>query len=107
MMNRAYPTVAAGMAGMRALASGSLLLGTRARASAGIQTGNNLRAGIWSKYGDHGIFWFTPSDVSADLIKLSSPTAYDEAVAMARSVVNLGDAQSVVNGLMLAALHCS
>ena len=106
MLNRAYLTVAAGMAGMRALASGSLLLGTGARASVGIQTGNNLRAGIWSNYGDHGIFRFTPSDVRADLNKLSSSAAYDEAVSMARSVVKFGNAQSAVNDRMLAALHC-
>mgnify|MGYP001943560795 FL=1 len=106
MMNRAYLTVAAGMAGMRALASGSLLLGTGARASVGIQTGNNLRAGIWSNFGDHGIFRFVPTDVRSDLTNLSSPVVYDETVATARSVVKLGNAQSVVNDLMFAALHC-
>ncbi|WJY98025.1 glycosyltransferase [Corynebacterium fournieri] len=106
MMNRAYLTVAAGMAGMRASAAGSLLLGTGARASVGIQTGNNLRAGIWSNYGDHGIFRFAPSDVRADLVKLGSPAAYDEAISVARSVVRLANSQTVVDDLMFAALHC-
>ena len=106
MMNRAYLTVAAGMAGMRALASGSLLLGTGARASVGVQTGNNLRAGIWSNFGDHGIFRFAPSDIAEDLEELSTPAAYDEAIEAARSAVRLGNSQSVVDKAMLAALQC-
>lgn len=106
MMNRAYLTVTAGMAGMRALASGSLCLGTGARATVGIQTGKNLRAGIWSNLGDHGIFRFTPTDVGDDLRALATADAYDDAVAVARSVVMLGNSQSVVDKKMLAALQC-
>lgn len=106
MMNRAYLTVAAGMAGMRALASGSLLLGTGARASVGIQTRNNLRAGIWSNFGDHGIFRFAPTEVGVDLGRISNSDAYDECVATARSVAKNGNSQSAVNALMHAALHC-
>lgn len=106
MMNRAYLTVAAGMAGMRALAAGSLLLGTGARATVGIQTDNNLRAGIWSNFGDHGIFRFVPSQIETALPELAQPDRYDEALSVARSVVKLGNSQSVVDDLMLAALQC-
>ncbi|CAM3203389.1 glycosyltransferase [Corynebacterium gottingense] len=106
MMNRAYLSVAAGMAGMRALASGSLCLGTGARATVGIQTKQNLRAGIWSNLGDHGLFRFTPSDVAEDLRALSTPAAYDDAVSVARSVVKLGNSQTIVDEKMRAALQC-
>lgn len=107
MMNKAFLTVTAGMAGMRALASGSLCLGTGARATVGIQTGKNLRAGIWSNFGDHGVFRFSPTSVGAQLEMLSDPHAYDEAVSTARSVVKLGNSQTVVNGIMFAALQCA
>ena len=106
MMNRAYLTVAAGMAGMRALASGSLLLGTGARASVGVQTGNNLRAGIWSNFGDHGIFRFSPYEIDSSLKRLAKPAVYDEAVEVARMVVRMGNSQSVVDEQMRAALQC-
>ena len=106
MMNRAYLTVAAGMAGMRALGSGSLLLGTGARASVGIQTGNNLRAGIWSNFGDHGIFRFSPKPIQRSLEELANPEAYDEAVEIARMVVGKGNSQSAVDDQMRAILQC-
>ena len=91
---------------MRALASGSLCLGTGARATVGIQIGKNLRAGIWSNLGDHGIFRFTPTNVRDDLKALSAADAYDDAVAVARSVVKLGNSQSIVDNKMFAALQC-
>ncbi|MDC7109706.1 glycosyltransferase family 4 protein [Corynebacterium afermentans] len=106
VMNRAYLTVAAGMAGMRALASGSLLLGTGARASVGVQTGNNLRAGIWSNFGDHGIFRFSPTEIQRSLEALANPERYDEAVEIGRMVVAKGNTQSVVDDKMRAALQC-
>ena len=106
MMNKAFLTVTAGMAGMRALASGSLCLGTGARATVGIQTGKNLRAGVWSNFGDHGVFRFNPNSVRHDLEMLVADSAYDDAVAVARSVVKKGNSQKVVDGLMYAALQC-
>ena len=107
MMNKAFLTVTAGMAGMRALASGSLCLGTGARATVGIQTGKNLRAGVWSNFGDHGIFNFKPTPVKSDLADLSNAAAYDSAVSVARSVVKRGNSQHIVDGLMLSALQCN
>ena len=92
---------------MRALASGSLCLGTGARATVGIQTGKNLRAGIWSNFGDHGVFRFNPTSVRHDLEMLVADSAYDDAVAIARSVVEKGNSQKVVDGLMFSYLQCA
>lgn len=106
LMNKAYLTVTAGMAGMRALAAGSLCLGAGARDNVGIQVGSNLRAGIWSNFGDHGVQRFEKSCVASDLTRLADSSAYDEAIAKARNVVLNGNSQYIVDRLMLSVLHC-
>lgn len=106
LMQHAYLTVTAGMAGMRALASGSLCLGTGAKSYVGLQVGKNLRAGIWSNFGDHGVLRFTPTDLHKDLAALATAQAYDAAVHTAREVSRRGNHQDIVNGLMLSALQC-
>lgn len=105
-MNESFLTVTAGMAGMRACASGTLCLGVGARNNVGIQFGQNLRAGVWSNFGDHGIPNFTPTSIEKDLKQLCEPECYDEAVSVARKVIWDGNRQSVVDEKMLAALHC-
>lgn len=107
LMNRAYLTVTAGMAGMRALAAGSLCLGAGARDNVGIQVGSNLRAGIWSNFGDHGVQRFEKSRVGDDLKRLATSTEYDEAIDRARNVVLNGNSQPIVDKLMFSALQCS
>lgn len=105
LMNKAYLTVTAGMAGMRALAAGSLCLGAGARDIVGIQIGRNLRAGLWSNFGDHGVQRFEKTDVKSDLNFLSDPNRYNEAVRIARDKVLTGNNQDLVNNLMFSALN--
>ncbi|WP_236683960.1 glycosyltransferase family 4 protein [Corynebacterium singulare] len=105
LMNKAFLTVTAGMAGMRALAAGSLCLGAGARDTVGIQVGSNLRAGLWSNFGDHGVQRFGKTDVKFDLNFLSDPDRYDEAVRVARDKVLTGNNQDLVNNLMFSALN--
>ena len=104
-MNKAYLTVTAGMAGMRALAAGSLCLAAGAKDTVGIQIGRNLRAGLWSNFGDHGVQRFEKTDVKSDLNSLSNLIRYNEAVKIAREKVLTGNSQELVNNLMYSALN--
>lgn len=105
-MNRSFLTVTAGMAGMRACASGTLCLGVGARNNVGIQIGQNLRAGIWSNFGDHGIPQFTPTSLESDLVRLSRSAEYDESVSIARETIWKGNRQELVDHKMLSVLQC-
>lgn len=105
-MNSAFLTVTAGMAGVRALASGSLCVGVGARSNVGVQRGRNLRAGLWSNFGDHGIFGFDEPSIYDDLLAIDSPGAYEDTVLTARNVAVRTNSQSVVDSKMIAALHC-
>lgn len=105
-MNSAFLTVTAGMAGVRALASGSLCVGVGAKSNVGVQKGKNLRAGLWSNFGDHGIFGFEEPSIYEDLMSIDSAAAYEDVVLTARSVSKRTNSQSVVDSKMLAALHC-
>lgn len=107
LMNRAYLTVTAGMAGMRALAAGSLCLGAGARDTVGIQVDRNLRAGLWSNFGDHGVMRFQASSISDDLSRYAASGAYDDAIERARITVKNGNHQDIVNKMMFSALQCS
>ena len=105
-MNSAFLTVTAGMAGIRALASGSLCIGVGAKGNVGVQMGRNLRAGLWSNFGDHGIFGFETPSIYKDLLSIDSAAAYEDIVLTAREVAKRTNSQSVVDSKMLAALHC-
>lgn len=106
IMNHAVIAVTAGMAGMRALAAGTLTVGVGARNFVGVQHGRNLRAGLWSNFGDHGIMQFTPTPLETDLQTLLQPSRYEEVVRTARDTVRLVNSQSYVNSTMRAALRC-
>lgn len=105
-MNSAFLTVTAGMAGVRALASGSLCVGVGAKSNVGVQKGRNLRAGLWSNFGDHGIFGFEEPSIYKDLKSIDSADAYADTVLTARDVAVRTNSQSVVDSKMIAALHC-
>lgn len=105
-MNSAFLTVTAGMAGVRALAAGSLCVGVGAKSNVGVQKGRNLRAGLWSNFGDHGIFGFEEPSIFDDLKSIDSAAAYEDTVLTARNVAVRTNSQSVVDSKMIAALHC-
>lgn len=105
-MSEAVLGVVAGMGGVRTIAAGALCVGVGARGSVGLQDGQNLRAGIWSNFGDHGTMKFAPSDLATDLERTLDPGTYDATVAAARTVLHRTNSQSIVDGMMLSALHC-
>ncbi len=84
VLNRALATCAAGMGAARALAAGALTLAVGAQGSVGLQRGRNLRAGLWSNFGDHGCPRFRPSDLSGDVRSALLEGTYDEDVRRAR-----------------------
>lgn len=103
-MNKAVASCVAGMGGVRALAAGTLTLGVGAQGSVGIQTGTNLRAGIWSNFGDHGCPRFEPSDQTMDLKHILETDTYDEVVRFARASCQLHRSESAVRLAMFDAL---
>ncbi len=105
-MRKAVVVITAGMAGMRACGSGTLTIGAGANATVGVQSGSNLRAGLWSNFGDHGIQRFTPSSIEADLEQIWSRDLYDQTVESTRNVVGATRRQSLVDQSMLGALQC-
>lgn len=105
-MNRAVVSLVSGMGGVRALASGTLCIGVGARGSVGVQIGRNLRAGLWSNFGDHGTPQFTPTPISEDLESVLRPGAYEEAVSFARLAARRTRSASVVRDALLTALQC-
>lgn len=106
-MNEAVAACVAGMGGVRALAAGTLALGVGAQGSVGIQVGPNLRAGIWSNFGDHGCPRFTPSDQTQDLKRILATESYDEVVRFARASCQLHRSESFVRSAMFDALGLS
>lgn len=104
-MNKAFLTVTAGMAGVRAIASGSLCIGVGARNNVGLQFGKNLRAGLWSNFGDHGIFGFPTPSISEDLKFACAPGIFEEILQTARETAQRTNSQKVVDSKMLAALQ--
>lgn len=105
-MNNAFLTVTAGMAGMRACASGSACLAVGARSYVGVQYSQNLRAGLWSNFGDHGVQNFIPTPLHSDLDTLLDFAAHDQLVQETRSTVRLSNSQKVVDGIMRSVLQC-
>lgn len=105
-MNNAVLGIVSGMGGVRTIASGTLCIGVGARNFVGLQYGRNLRAGVWSNFGDHGTMRFRPTALSGDLIAHLSPDVYDAAVQTARDALRRTNSQSVVDGMMLSALQC-
>ena len=103
-MNRAVAACVAGMGGVRALAAGTLTLGVGAQGSVGIQVGQNLRAGVWSNFGDHGCPRFTPSDQTIDLRDIIINNRYDEVVQFARNTCRINRSESIVRESMFDAL---
>lgn len=106
LMNRAVAAVAAGMAGMRACAAGTLCIGVGARDSVGVQIGNNLRAGVWSNFGDHGILRFEHAPIGEDIRMILDSDNYEDVIETARRVIRNGNSQSQIDEMMLAALQC-
>lgn len=105
-MQSAVIGIVAGMGGVRTVAAGALCIGVGARNTVGVQAGDNLRAGIWSNFGDHGIMRFEPSPIEQDLERFLAPEEYDGVVATARSVLERTNRQSRVDGMMFSALQC-
>ena len=103
-MNAAVAACVAGMGGVRALAAGTLSVGVGAQGSVGLQRGSNLRAGIWSNFGDHGCPRFTPSDIREDLLSVFTENAYDDVVQFARESCRLHRSESIVRNAMYDAL---
>ncbi len=103
-MNRAVAACVAGMGGVRALAAGTLTLGVGAQGSVGIQMGQNLRAGVWSNFGDHGCPRFTPTDQSADLRNIIRNKSYDEVVQIARNTCRINRSEKIVKESMFDVL---
>jgi glycosyltransferase involved in cell wall biosynthesis len=105
-LNEAVIGVMAGMGGVRSVASGALTVGVGARGVVGVQRGANLRAGIWSNFGDHGVMRFEASPIASDLEDIFRSEAYDETVAVSRRTLRRTNSQSIVDGMMLSALQC-
>ena len=105
-MNGAVAGLVTGRGAITALAAGALCVGVGARGSVGLQVGGNLRAGLWSNFGDHACPQFSPSPLEADLAAHLSPEPYAEAVKIGRQVVRRSRASSVVDGSLLSALQC-
>lgn len=106
VMRKSVLCVAAGMGAVRCIASGTLCVGSGARSNVGVQTRVNLRAGIWSNFGDHGVMRFGASPIGRDLQQLLRPEIYEDAVTVSRDVLRRTHSQSVVDGTMLSALGC-
>ncbi|MGP5079339.1 glycosyltransferase family 4 protein [Brachybacterium alimentarium] len=105
-MNTAVIGLVAGMGGIRTLAAGALCIGVGARGSVGVQVGSNLRAGLWTNFGDHGTPQFTPTSITSDLERVLQPGAYEEAVGFARTAARRTRSGSVVRDALLTALQC-
>lgn len=105
-MNTATIGLVSGMGGVRTLAAGALCIGVGARGSVGVQAGRNLRAGLWSNFGDHGTPQFTPTSITEDLERLLQPEPFEEAVSFARTAAQRSRSATVVRGAMLTALQC-
>lgn len=103
-MNAAVAACVAGMGGVRALAAGTLSVGVGAQGSVGLQRGSNLRAGIWSNFGDHGCPRFSPSDIREDLLSVFKENAYDDVVQFARESCRLHRSETIVRNAMYDAL---
>lgn len=106
IMRNSVVCVAAGMGAVRCIASGTLCVASGARSNVGVQNSTNLRAGIWSNFGDHGVMRFQASHVAPDLRQLLQVEQYEETVSVSRNVLSRTHSQSVVNGTMLSALGC-
>lgn len=104
-LNAAAVSVMAGMGGVRSVAAGTLTIGAGARDNLGVQVGRNLRAGIFSNFGDHGCPRFTPTPLDRDLDMLLKPGIYRETLELNRSILRRTNAQGVVDGQMLGALQ--
>ena len=105
-MNTAVIGLVAGMGGIRTLAAGALCIGVGARGSVGVQVGRNLRAGLWTNFGDHGTPQFTPTPITQDLERVLQPGSYEDAVAFARTAAKRTRSGSVVRDALLTALQC-
>lgn len=105
-MRDAVVGIAAGMTGVRTIAAGALCVGVGARNFVGVQQGPNLRAGLWSNFGDHGTMRFTATDLTQDLRTYLDPAVFDESVLTAREIVRRTNSQTVVDGAMFSALQC-
>lgn len=106
IMRNSILCVAAGMGAVRCLASGTVCVGSGARSNVGVQTDRNLRAGVWSNFGDHGVMRFQPTPVGPDLHQLLRASHYEDAVNVSRNVLRRTHSQTVVDGTMLSALGC-
>ncbi|MGP5164281.1 glycosyltransferase [Arthrobacter rhombi] len=104
-MNKAVAACVAGMGGVRALAAGTLTVGVGAQGSVGLQKGDNLRAGIWSNFGDHGCPRFSPSDLRWDLQTVLANDEYDEIVQFARESCRLHRSEEIVRSALYEALN--
>lgn len=105
-MNNAVIGLVSGMGGIRTLAAGALCIGVGARGSVGVQTGRNLRAGLWTNFGDHGTPQFTPTPIAEDLERVLRPGAFEETVGFARTAARRTRSGSVVRDALLTALQC-
>lgn len=105
-MGEAFAVVTAGMAGMRACAAGSLVVGVGARSNVGVQYGRNLRAGLWSNFGDHGTQQFTLSPLDVDLRKFTKESAYNEMIETCRNAIWGANRQTDIDNRLLSALQC-
>nr|WP_269747511.1 glycosyltransferase [Janibacter melonis] len=105
VLNGAAVAVMAGMGGVRSVASGTVTVAAGARDVLGVQVGRNLRAGIFSNFGDHGCPRFEPTPIGRDLQDILRPGRYAEVVELGRSILRRTNSQSVVDGQMLGALQ--
>ncbi|KGN35693.1 hypothetical protein N803_06380 [Knoellia subterranea KCTC 19937] len=104
-MNSAVIGLVAGMGGIRTLAAGALCVGVGARDNVGLQVGQNLRAGLWSNFGDHGCPQFTATPIADDIRTYLRTGPYEEAQQIGRLAVKRARAASVVDGALLSALQ--
>lgn len=104
VLNRSYAACVAGMGATRAIAAGCLTLAAGAQGELGLQTGQNLVAGLWSNFGDHGCPRFTPTDLATDLAAVAEPDSYDQAVRRARDTCHLHRNEAWVRRAMFDSL---
>lgn len=105
-MRTSVATLVTGRGAITALAVGTLCVAVGARGSVGLQHGPNLKAGLWSNFGDHACPGFTPTDLDADLTTHLKIENYASAVDTGRRIAARSRSAGVVDQALLSALQC-
>lgn len=105
-MNEAVVGIVAGLGAMRSIATGALCVAVGARDNLGVQYGENLMAGIYSNFGDHGAQGYRATPIAADLRSLVGDSEhYDHVVRDVREQMVRLRSRDVVRAALFEALE--